>query len=128
MKITRDSMHAFRDEIAAWSFRRKLRAPWRGLRFGRTNIGGYSFSRHWPHLLCWSWTLQLTPHRKGFPRKWGFSAWRKGFGFQVPWFDVGLSWQGDQWMVATGPYYVKDCIAFIERRIQRAPESGPEVG
>ena len=63
----------------AWSKREKRRQGWRaGLRLlSRINDHRFTIaSRHWPHLLCWSWLLEWHRHRVGYDGR------RRLFGFR----------------------------------------------
>ena len=47
-------------EFERWDRRQKLKNVFAGIRFwGKTNVTGAHLliSRHWPHLLCWSWSI-----------------------------------------------------------------------
>lgn len=117
MELDRRSLYLFKPAIAAWSLREKLRRPFAGLRFFYRDSGGGLIlcSRHWPHLLCWSWIIRWQTDSGISHRPW----WRVG---RVPHnkiFDIGpvkVVWQGYQWMPATGPTWEKRCKAFVERR------------
>lgn len=59
-------------------------------------------SRHWPHILTWSWFIDYSPPRK--PRIWGFNRWSHNSG-NGWWLSLGflgrLSFhrQTTDWMV-----------------------------
>lgn len=90
---------------------RLRRLPWwAGLSFGRTNTGGWHFSRHWPHCLCWSWTLWLEAQRRSPRRLFRIASWRTNGGRQ--WFAdflwvARLSWsqQANDWMQRDGSHW-----------------------
>jgi hypothetical protein len=100
------------EEFDQWSAAQKKARGWRaGLYWSRTNTGGWAFSRHWPHLLCWSWSLWISPHRTGFDGKRRFfwlSLWQAKdphgrVGLKLLWLgEISLSWQPEQRMSALG--------------------------
>src|SRR5246127_3909514 len=63
-----------------WDRHMRRRFGWRaGLSFwSRTNTPGQRIllSRHWPHRVCWSWSIWFGRHRHG-PRRFSFVASRK---------------------------------------------------
>lgn len=98
-------------DFRRWSFRQKLSNPFAGLRV-RWNGGLPSLSRHWPHLLCWSWLLALHHQRKWNPldkpallratfRRNGQWVWKVAFLWR--WVLVYGSQPHDEWMPALGP-------------------------
>lgn len=95
-------------EWEAWDrVQRKRLGFFAGLQFFHANnTGGVQFaSRHWPHRLCWDWTIGWHPFRQGYDaRRLGF--WRATCG---DYFEIGLwfgriiySWQNSQWMARSG--------------------------
>lgn len=82
----------------AWSNRKKRElGPFAGLHFNRMipPTIGWAFSRHWPHLLCWQWSLWVTVNRPlydGPPRFW----WSPGYAGNGKWrlklWWVEISW------------------------------------
>lgn len=84
--------------------RRKL--GWRaGLAFwSKTSTPGSRvlLSRHWPHHLCWSWSIWVGKWRQGYdgPRQLSFVASRR-YRFIRLWLwgvYVNVSWQDSDWM------------------------------
>lgn len=107
MRLDEYNEHLFKPLIYRWSFRQKLKNPFAGLRGLRRydNSRAYCIvSRHWPHLLCWSWLIQFQwpdGGKSGLHHKWGIHkrVHPNGGG----WFVIGpfwLMWQADDWMVA----------------------------
>ena len=114
MQINRRSLALMQPHVRRWSFLRKLRNPFAGLRGPRRNSGGdlILLSRHWPHLLCWSWTVLWM--REGGRRVGGY---RNPHGGGVAWFGpLRLSWQAYDWMVSSRPDVEADAIAYVSRR------------
>lgn len=73
MRISHDTLHLFPAEVAEWSRARKKAAPLAGLQFWtKTNQprNRVLASRHWPHLLVWSWAIWGGPWRHKM--KFGF--------------------------------------------------------
>jgi hypothetical protein len=70
-------------EWERWDCRMRRRFGWRaGLSFwSRTNTPGQRvlLSRHWPHRVCWSWSISFGRRREGWhgPRHFSFVASRK---------------------------------------------------
>ena len=62
----------------AWSARMKRRlGPLAGLGLRRTNVWGQlTLARHWPHLLCWSWSLWFGLYRPWKTGERWFGAYR----------------------------------------------------
>lgn len=62
----------------AWSERKKRElGRFAGLRLSRTNVPGQlTFARHWPHLLCWSWSLWFGLYRPWKTGERWFGAYR----------------------------------------------------
>lgn len=98
------------DDVAAfdlWDRAQRRSRGWRaGLTFLRRTSDRRSIqiaARHWPHLLCWSWALDIA-HGRHF----GWRAWVPGFswsrrhaslrlGFNT---EIYLAWQNYGWMPA----------------------------
>lgn len=72
-------------DYKAWSLAWKRRLGWRaGLSFWRRDsAGGLTIaSRHWPHLLCWSWLVSWQRVPLGFRLgPWRFSRTMFGLAF-----------------------------------------------
>ncbi|MFC5423233.1 hypothetical protein ACFPOB_27180 [Bosea eneae] len=92
----------------AWDHAERRKRGWRaGLSFwGRTNVQGSRvlIARHWPHLLCWSWSIWVSRYRKGYsgPRRFVLQVHR-GYRFaEIALFgpSIRLSWQDSGWMPA----------------------------
>jgi hypothetical protein len=97
----------------AWSARKKRELGFfAGLTFNKMNPPtiGWAFSRHWPHLLCWQWSVWLTtvrPEYDGPPGFWfrrGHKQWRlRIWGLELSWhhqnYDriaaIGRRWRHD---------------------------------
>ena len=98
------------DDVAAfdaWSRAQRRRHGWRaGLTFFRRTSDRRRIqiaTRHWPHLVCWSWGLDFA---RG--QHFGWRAWTPGLtwssrhvslrlGFNT---EICLAWQGYGWMPA----------------------------
>lgn len=99
------------DKFDEWDSAWRKRLGWRaGLKFfGKTNVPTrwVLVSRHWPHLLCWSWCLTVNTWRKGYdgPRMFRFLVNRKYRFAELNLFGPGvyLSWQDYGHMAALGP-------------------------
>jgi hypothetical protein len=94
------------DEWIRWDRAMRRKLGWRaGLSFwSETNVTGSRslLARHWPHRLCWSWSIWVGRHREGFdgPRHLSFVASRK-YRFARLWFwwvYLNVSWQDSDWM------------------------------
>lgn len=109
--LTADDLYKFKPQLARWSFRRKLRNPFAGLVFfERVNDGSLNIvSRHWPHLLCWSWLLNWDGRRP-----W---RWIPGCHFRTAqWARFFFTWQHYDYMVGLGPVRV-DAVQDVARQI-----------
>lgn len=93
-----------------WDRTERRKLGWRaGLHFWeRTNVPGSRVlvSRHWPHRLCWSWSVWVGKYREGFdgPRQFSFTASRR-YRFIRLWVwthYVNVTWQDSDWMVGLG--------------------------
>lgn len=78
----------------AWSARKKRELGFfAGLRLSRVNPGiGWAFSRHWPHLLCWQWSLWFTVARPLYDGPHRFGFWRYGNQWRLRLWSVEVSW------------------------------------
>lgn len=71
------------------------------LSIGRTNTGGWALSRHYPHLLCWSWSLWFVLNHRNYlgRRFWTFTRTPPGnnagqIALAFFWiFSLSLNWQ-----------------------------------
>lgn len=111
----------------AW--RRKL--GWRaGLMFwGKTNVPGSRvlLSRHWPHRLCWSWTLCVGVARPVYDKKcflFSFSRPHRMLDMRLWWFKIHWSSQDSDWMVARGPYRTDAPTIFWKHHLRNAAPLG----
>src|ERR1700751_589757 len=89
LKIDFTRPHSWRDQASNlagwehWDRQMRRRFGWRaGLLFwSRTNTPGQRvlLSRHWPHRVCWSWSIWIGRHWEGWhgPRRFSFVASRK---------------------------------------------------
>jgi hypothetical protein len=105
-----------KDAFDAWSARTKRHlGRFAGLRLSKTNTGGVAFSRHWPHLLCWTWSVWLQPWRgakwDGAPRLHWYRLGNNGGG------QIGLS----LWFVTLGYHWQSYRIAGFGWRDQIVP-------
>jgi hypothetical protein len=100
-------------EWDAWDRAWRHKLGWRaGLKiWGQTNMAGSRtlISRHWPHRLCWDWSVWVGRWREGHdgPRRCSIVVSRP-YRFAEIWVwthYARLSWQNSQWMVAVGPTY-----------------------
>lgn len=66
-------------------------------------------SRHWPHLLCWSWLISVD---FGLPRSWmrfGFyHVNKRHFGFRLPFMHIGFQSQPET--IASFHMHPRPCI------------------
>lgn len=98
-------------DFDAWDRAQRRKLGWRaGLAFWtKTNVPGSRvlISRHWPHLLCWSWAVWVGGHRKGFdgPRRFILQVSRPYRMVHLNLFgpSIRLSWQDYGHMAALGP-------------------------
>jgi hypothetical protein len=132
MKMDTGSFRFFPDELSRWSLRKKLRHPFAGLRwFTRDSGGGLNIvSRHWPHMLCWSWLLSWhwPDRRKGEGSRWRPFVYRHNGG---GWASAGpfrLHWQNYDWMISRN--HAEDAAAFITRAAlsPTGPDQRPGIG
>lgn len=110
MKPDYSSFRWFLPEIRRWSRRRKWRHPFAGLAFFRRTSDPTVtdlVSRHWPHLMCWSWGLSW--HRQKGDERYGWRPIRLGNSILV--WRLRLSWQDYDWMVA--PQHEAEVSAII---------------
>lgn len=95
-------------------WRRKL--GWRaGLVFwGKTNVKGSRvlLCRHWPHRLCWSWSIWVGKRREGYdgPMRFSIVVLRqyRSASLWLGSFYINLHWQDSSFMVAVGPDFKSD--------------------
>jgi hypothetical protein len=118
VRLTRDAFRLMPSEVRRWSALQKLRNPFAGLRFVRRDSGGglILVSRHWPHLLCWSWSLSWAggwSFRRGRPR--GICRYHIG--------PLHLSWQNYDDMVGLGKAE-RSAAAYLSRRALAAQFDG----
>jgi hypothetical protein len=111
MSIDLETLDGRREAFDAWSAKRKRElGPLAGLSFSKTNTGGWCFSRHWPHLLCWSWAVWITPYRgPQYEGPRSFRAYRLGHnaggqaGLTLWFFTLTAHWQSYEHIAALGP-------------------------
>lgn len=121
--------------LAEWdvwdrAWRKKL--GWRaGLRFwGGTSTPGSRvlISRHWPHLLCWSWSVWVGKRREGFdgPRRFSIGYSRQYRCADIWLFVVyaRLSWQNYGHMANVGPRYADAPKIFWKHHLENAEPLG----
>lgn len=112
---------------AAW---RKKLGFFAGLRFFQRTSDRRSCtiaSRHWPHKLCWDWSLSWTwaVGRYYYPEwrwRWSFSRRRIHIGLLIGHFDFQS--QGYGYMRALGPDYA-DAPRIVWKREILQPDYGP---
>lgn len=111
------------------SWRHKL--GWRaGLSFwSKTNTPGSRvlLSRHWPHRLCWSWSIWVGKRREGFdgPPKFILMVSRRYrmADLWLWWVYVRFSWQDSDWM--PGISYKKDApTIYWKHHLEHAAPAG----
>lgn len=100
-------------EWEAWDrIERERRGFFAGLKFWRkTNVPGSRvlLSRHWPHRLCWDWSVWIGLHRgKEYDGSLGvrinISRRYRVVNIDVLWLKFHVHWQGSQYMAALGPF------------------------
>lgn len=67
--------------------------------------------RHWPHRLCWQWTVRVGLYRKGYDtRRIGltFSRRYRTASLHLWLIHFDAAWQDSDHMVAVGPPYNED--------------------
>jgi hypothetical protein len=95
-------------EFDAWSrAEKRRRGLWSALHFmSKNNTGGRQIvSLHWPHLLCWEWTLGWHPHRPGYDtRRFGLFISRLCKQIELAFWigSLHFSWQNYQRISALG--------------------------
>ena len=98
MKIERTDHRLFERQVRRWGFWQKLRNPFAGLRCLTRDSGGglIIISRHWPHMLCWSWSVSWRwpdGGKSGTHHKWGFHRSIHNGGGWVVGGPLWLHWQ-----------------------------------
>lgn len=95
----------------AWDREQRRKLGWRaGLRFWKkTNIPGSRvlISRHWPHLLCWQWSVWVGRYQgleKDGHRRFALIYLRPHRSFELRLFGpyLRVMWQDSDWMTACG--------------------------
>lgn len=113
-------------EFEAWDRACKRLYGWRGglKLFAKTNEPGswVIVSRHWPHLLCWSWSVW-----GGFvgPRRFLFVVDRRGGHVELRLFGpyISLNWQRSDYMI--GMQHRNDGVNVIWRHHRADDEASP---
>lgn len=128
--------HSWRDDASnleewkLWDSMMRRNFGWRaGLAFWNkvSTPGSRSLvSRHWPHRLCWSWSVWVGKHREGFdgPRRFSFVASRK-YRFVEVWVwthYVRVAWQNYDWMA--GLQYKDAPKIYWRHHLERAEPVG----
>lgn len=117
-------------EFETWDRKWKRRYGWRGgLRFfSKTNTPGrwVIVSRHWPHLLCWSWSVSAGFCRRpsyDSPRRFVLSIDRRSGHVELRlfWPFISVHWQRSEHMI--GMNHRKDGPAIIWNH-HRADDEG----
>lgn len=132
---TGESWRSQASNAEAWlswdrAWRRKL--GWRaGLAFwSQTNTPGSRvlLSRHWPHRLCWSWSIWVGLMRPEFdgPRRFLFILRRpyRQFDVRLWWVKVNYHWQDSAWMGALGPAYADAPKLYWKHHLENAEPAG----
>lgn len=92
----------------------------------KNNTGGYQVvSRHWPHKLCWDWTLGWHPHRPGYDDGCRRVFFRWSHDYRVGelgiWFGtIRLAWQDYGYMARSGSYAQEAPKIVWQREIDEA--------
>lgn len=124
--------HASNVEVwDAWDSAWRKRLGWRaGLTFwGKTNTpkSRILLSRHWPHRLCWSWSIWVGLARPGFDRKcFSFVVsrrWRMT-DIRLWWFKFSFNTQDSDWMAGLGPYRQDAPKIYWKHHLQHAEPAG----
>lgn len=79
-----------------------------GLSFwSKTNVprSRVLIARHWPHRLCWDWSIWVGLHRKGYDgkRKIALLVDQRSVTVEFIVGHIRFDRQNSQWMVASGP-------------------------
>ncbi len=99
-------------EWEAWdAAKRKKLGFFAGLKFwSKTNTphSRVLLSRHWPHRLCWDWSIWIGMHRGAHwdgPLKLAFIVARqyRSVDIRLLWFKMHWTWQNYGYMPALGP-------------------------
>jgi hypothetical protein len=120
------------DAWARWDREWRKRLGWRaGLAFWcRTNVpkSRVLLSRHWPHRLCWSWSIWVGIVRPAYDGKRTLSivALRRyrSFDIRLWWFKASFHWQNSDHMVALGPYREGAPKIYWKHHLERAEPAG----
>lgn len=118
-------------EWEAWDRAWRKKLGWRaGLRFwSKTNVPGSRslLSRHWPHRLCWSWSIWVGIARPGYDKKcflFSYSRKYRRLDVRLWWFKLDWSWQDSQWMVGLGPYRKDAPTIYWKHHLEHAVPAG----
>ena len=86
---TRADLLALPAFLEAWNEKKRAENRWAGLSFFQRDTGGGLIlaSRHWPHNLCWLWSLRVSRWQGEFKRAWRWEprAYHPSYGFAL-WF------------------------------------------
>lgn len=95
----------------AWERAQRQKLGWRaGLHISPRRI-----SRHWPHLLCWSWMLTIERRTSFGWRRWVPVIVTPGYVAIGCWWSVALRWQSYGYMGALGQYADHPEIEWVRR-------------
>lgn len=82
-------------------FKRYLK-PWAGLSIGLSQCSkpSITISRHWPHLLCWDWSIWISRVTPGYRKFFNFTRHHQGWSIQLLWLvSISYNWQDYGWML-----------------------------
>lgn len=119
-------------EWEAWDRAWRKRLGWRaGLAFWKktnTPRSRVLLSRHWPHRLCWSWSIWVGIARPGYDRKcFAFILSRpyRMTNIRLWWFKFSFHTQDSDWMANVGPTYKPDAPKiYWKHHLERAEPMG----
>jgi hypothetical protein len=122
------------DKLRLSSIIKKKLGFFAGLKWAKTNTGGYAFSRHWPHIIPFSWTIwfELQPafkYKKENGKSWPTyffqfikypkinKAQNTYWLLQFLWFfRISFHTQDQDWMIIEHPRFVN---LFIPKDIKK---------
>ncbi|HYF40907.1 MAG TPA: hypothetical protein VEA35_00540 [Ramlibacter sp.] len=89
--------------------------PFAGLRWFTRDSGGcwVLVSRHWPHMLCWSWLVRLSFRSRGSDQRWWSAHRTKHNGGGGCWVRFGFGELAFHWQTYWIARNEAELLAFI---------------